>query len=1118
MKARLALVWAVCFAGYYALFALHFPQWTADAALMLPAGTAAFLLARRARREQGRLAWFFGLLALGAATWSLANGVWAMAALLGYSPWSNVQEQRGFPLLLDALFLGFLLPMIAAMAVRPHPPRRRRGLVARVDVGLIAVAITYSFLRLSFLPLIGRPMSWRWAQGLLWLVLALWSGALWRIVDERRWRHAYGAIALHALTYSCLGAVSQAFGRQLAPGGPADVAWILPYYFLALAAHDPGPWPERRRRRADLALLLCGLGLPAFDGLFSLLLPMVGIELPPRTELLLAFTAVLTLGCAVRLWAEGERAREMALAHRSRVEEEQRGERLGELGRLATPLVPRIESAVEDVLRRVKAAAALLGDKGERALEQATRARDVVGRLSGALLPRVDAREEVELAALLERCVLEALEEGPALNVALEGLAALPPVLAAREALAGCFVELIRNAAQASPGGTLRVSGDVRDGEVVLRFADDGPGIGRELLHRVFEPFFTTRRVGEGFGLGLTRAHFVARAHGGAVTVEPVEQGGCVAVHLPLPRPAASGREAPDWPLVGAVVASAAAALVLVLVPSTVRLAWSVWMQVGASAVAALALFWTARCHHGQSRRFWALLAAGPAIWSLTRALRVWEGGLGGAERGGVWHFGAYALAELAWVLALLARPDRPRDHRRSAAWLLGAAAVFCLCVYVHFYLVLLPGPFGVWDPALRQQTALWRGALRLSVAAWALALALRAATPYWRGLFARLSAFVGLWAVGQALAGYIRSLPEYAGGSLTDLGWIVPPLLLAGFALGERTSGPRREALPAAWEPPPPLWTAAALLSLAALPAFDALMSPSAHTELDLARRSLTWVAVVVVGGLLAAREYFTHRSPLLLRRAASATSGVSGADPERTLKVVAAAVYELTGHLSGITALNRLVLTQSDASGRVRGDSERIQTRADMAARIARNLIALLQGGRATPELASVNRLVEEVVKLRAADLEHEGVRVVRALDPHLPAVWWVHAPAVRQALLCCLDAAAVSLRSSGRTGSIELATALEGDELVVRLRGEGQGLPRTLLTPLAAGNVDSRQDPDLGLTLAREIVAHYGGSLTGRYRASGGAELVVRMPMASPPATPDARWMGLGTDRSH
>jgi signal transduction histidine kinase len=528
---------------------------------------------------------------------------------------------------------------------------------------------------------------------------------------------------------------------------------------------------------------------------------------------------------------------------------------------------------------------------------------------------------------------------------------------------------------------------------------------------------------------------------------------------------------------------------------------------------------WTAARHTGRARRFWAALAAGPAIWSLTRVLRVMEGGLGGAERGGVWHYGFYALAELAWVVALLVRPDRPRERTRATPWLLGVAAAFCLCTYLHTYLILLPGPFAVWDGGLRQQTALWRGVLRLGLAGWALALSLRAATPYWRSLFARLGLLIALWAVGQTLAGFFRSQVEYAGGALTDLGWIVPRLLLAGFALSEGLRAPRREAMPAPLSAPRPLWTAAELALLAVLPAFDALMSPSAHPDLDLARRGMTWTTVVVVGALLAAREYFTHREPPARRRPHLSSGASSGMDPERLLKVVSTAVYEMAGHLSGITALARLVLTQSDATGRVRGDSERIQTRADMAARIARNLIALLQGGTATPELASVNRLVDEVVQLRATDLEHEGIRLARSLDPQLPAVWWVHAPAVRQALLCCLDAAAVALRADGRRGTLEVTTGQEGDELVVRLHADGHGLPRALLAPLSSGRFDSRQDPDLGLSLGREILMQYGGTLSGRYRVQGGAELVIRLPMIAMPA-PETRWLGLGAGapRSH
>jgi C4-dicarboxylate-specific signal transduction histidine kinase len=124
------------------------------------------------------------------------------------------------------------------------------------------------------------------------------------------------------------------------------------------------------------------------------------------------------------------------------------------------------------------------------------------------------------------------------------------------------------------------------------------------------------------------------------------------------------------------------------------------------------------------------------------------------------------------------------------------------------------------------------------------------------------------------------------------------------------------------------------------------------------------------------------------------------------------------------------------------------------------------------------------------------------------------------VRQALLCCLDAAAVALRSEGRRGTLEVATAQEGDELVVRLHADGQGLPRSVLAPLSSGRLDSRQDPDLGLSLGREILLQYGGTLTGRHRAQGGAELVIRLPMVAMPAQPETRWLGLGAGapRSH
>ena len=54
---------------------------------------------------------------------------------------------------------------------------------------------------------------------------------------------------------------------------------------------------------------------------------------------------------------------------------------------------------------------------------------------------------------------------------------------------------------------------------LLLRIADDGQGIPPEDLEQVFQPFFTTKAVGRGTGLGLTITQDIARAHDGAVRI-----------------------------------------------------------------------------------------------------------------------------------------------------------------------------------------------------------------------------------------------------------------------------------------------------------------------------------------------------------------------------------------------------------------------------------------------------------------------------------------------------------------------------------------------------------------------------------------------------------------------
>ena len=64
---------------------------------------------------------------------------------------------------------------------------------------------------------------------------------------------------------------------------------------------------------------------------------------------------------------------------------------------------------------------------------------------------------------------------------------------------------------------------------------DNGPGIAQEHLARVFEPFFTTREVGQGLGLGLSISYAVIERHGGVLYAES-DVGQWAAFSFDLPR------------------------------------------------------------------------------------------------------------------------------------------------------------------------------------------------------------------------------------------------------------------------------------------------------------------------------------------------------------------------------------------------------------------------------------------------------------------------------------------------------------------------------------------------------------------------------------------------------
>ena len=104
------------------------------------------------------------------------------------------------------------------------------------------------------------------------------------------------------------------------------------------------------------------------------------------------------------------------------------------------------------------------------------------------------------------------------------------------------FLNILLNAAQSITGrGTITLrSGRVTD-EVWISITDTGQGIPPERMARIFDPFYTTKPVGQGTGLGLSVSYGIVKKHGGRIDVQSQTGAGTTfTIRLPIKRPAAA--------------------------------------------------------------------------------------------------------------------------------------------------------------------------------------------------------------------------------------------------------------------------------------------------------------------------------------------------------------------------------------------------------------------------------------------------------------------------------------------------------------------------------------------------------------------------------------------------
>jgi len=117
----------------------------------------------------------------------------------------------------------------------------------------------------------------------------------------------------------------------------------------------------------------------------------------------------------------------------------------------------------------------------------------------------------------------------------------LPAIMGDQNSLQQVLINLMINAVDAleeKKGGsrTIHVSTSLEGDNVILRIADNGPGIPEEMQERIFDPFFTTKKEGKGTGLGLAIIGSILNQHGAHVSVESeVGSGTTFVITFPVP-------------------------------------------------------------------------------------------------------------------------------------------------------------------------------------------------------------------------------------------------------------------------------------------------------------------------------------------------------------------------------------------------------------------------------------------------------------------------------------------------------------------------------------------------------------------------------------------------------
>jgi signal transduction histidine kinase len=523
---------------------------------------AAFIVsARNAYDSHGHTRLFWTLVALGLGMWTLNLSSWV---------WFEVFFRRAVPdpFQGDVILFLHVVPITAAVAIRPHRADEREGMLAsalNVMILLVWWVVVYAFFVFPEEYIVRNTVAYNPRWDLLYLlegVILIAVSASAYFGSTGAWRELYRNIFIATTFYTFS---SEALNIALArgnyqSGGIYDLPFLASTLGFLWTAID-GRRCLRETQMLHSAPRASGPVVPALAGIALLSLPVMGYwalflsNEDPRlrqVRFAIAMGGVAALAFVVFLKQHLLDQKLMHLLKHSRksFDNLQRLQgrviqqaKLASLGELVALAAGELEFPLSAILRSSESMAASSNlsreqlSNAQKIGQQARRTRQLVNDLLSFSQQTPGEKSPLELKPLLQRAVqMEGFKlENKRISLTVESQDLLPRVLGNPNQLLQAFLQIVENAVDALQeigGGHLQVSLWREENEVIVQFADSGPGLRDP--ERVFDPFYTTKPVGKGTGLGLSATYGVIQDHRGQITCYNRPEGGA-AFEIRLP-------------------------------------------------------------------------------------------------------------------------------------------------------------------------------------------------------------------------------------------------------------------------------------------------------------------------------------------------------------------------------------------------------------------------------------------------------------------------------------------------------------------------------------------------------------------------------------------------------